>query len=215
VVGVSEDPLTFRGDREGIRLARSAHVYLPRRRVTTTNDRVLVRTRGSAEEALATVSGALREVDPTQPVIAVETLRSIREEPMVLQTFLMRIFGPFAVCALAVALIGLYGLVGYEVALRRREMGVRAALGARGGTLLRLVLSDVLVLSAVGVVAGAALAGAAGELIGAFILFESPALSLAVYFGAASLVLATAALASAVPARLAAKADPVEALRGP
>jgi ABC-type antimicrobial peptide transport system permease subunit len=110
-----------------------------------------------------------------------------------------------------VAAVGLYGVIGYSVSRRVREIGIRKALGARPGQLLGMVLGEGMVLVAIGGVIGAVLAGATARVLSS-VLFVGPfdAVSFALAFGVLAFV---ALLANAVPALRAARVDPMVALR--
>jgi ABC-type antimicrobial peptide transport system permease subunit len=118
----------------------------------------------------------------------------------------------FAGVALVLGSVGIYGVMSYTVAQRTRELGVRLALGASAGGVLRLVLREGILLAALGVVLGAA--GAfAGRRVLANALFDVSASDPVTYIVVAGLLVAVAALACYVPARRAASVDPMEALR--
>ena len=125
----------------------------------------------------------------------------------------MRCSTPIAgIIALGLAAAGLYGLVGFGVALRTSEFGIRTALGAEPGSLLRLVLREAALLAAVGVVLG--LAGAAlGTRVIQSRLYGVGALDPVAYAGAAAALALVALVASWRPARAATRVDPVKALR--
>lgn len=118
----------------------------------------------------------------------------------------------FGVLALAVAAIGLYGVIAYSVAQRLHEMGVRIALGARTGDLLRLVVGEGVRVALIGIVLGVAGAFAAGKLI-ASLLFGVPSRDPLTFGIVAIVLLLTATLASLIPAWRASRADPNLALR--
>jgi ABC-type antimicrobial peptide transport system permease subunit len=121
-------------------------------------------------------------------------------------------FTLFGALALVVASVGLYGVIAYSVAQRTHEMGVRAALGARRGDLLRLVVGEGMRITLIGIVLGAALSLAAGKFLAA-LLFGVTAHDPGTFVLVAVVLLGVAAIASVIPAWRAARADPTTALR--
>jgi putative ABC transport system permease protein len=128
------------------------------------------------------------------------------------QRFNMLLTGVFAATALALAMVGLYGLLSYQVAQRTREIGVRMALGARRSDVLRMIVRRGLLLTGIGLLIGVAGALGLARFL-ATLLFGVGATSPWVYAAVAGVLLAVAFLASAVSARRAMHADPVMALR--
>jgi hypothetical protein len=114
--------------------------------------------------------------------------------------------------ALALGIIGIYGVIAYVVSQRAREIGIRAALGARPGALERMFLLHGLALTGVGIAVGVAAAMAVGRVMSS-LLFGVGALDPTAYLSALGITLAAAALASYVPARRAASIDPIETLK--
>jgi ABC-type antimicrobial peptide transport system permease subunit len=121
-------------------------------------------------------------------------------------------FGGFALVALALAALGVYGVLSYVTAQRTRELGVRAAFGARGADLERMVLGGGLRLAGLGVLAGTLLFLALRRGLASLLYGVGPADPAALGVGAAALA-AAVLLASWIPARRAARADPAQALR--
>ncbi len=121
-------------------------------------------------------------------------------------------FGAFGAIALLLAAIGIYGVLSYNVSQRRREIGVRMALGARQWHVLRLVASQALMLTLGGIAAGVVAALAVTRLLGDLLYDVSPT-DPASFIGIAAFLCGVALLASAVPATQALDADPLEALR--
>jgi putative ABC transport system permease protein len=124
----------------------------------------------------------------------------------------MLIFGIFASAALALAAIGVYGVVAYSVAQRTREIGVRMALGAQPARIVRGVLRHGLTLAAVGIIIGLGAAYTLSRFI-ASILYGTEPTDVLTYGGVAVVLALCAAVASLVPARRAARVDPATALR--
>jgi putative ABC transport system permease protein len=122
------------------------------------------------------------------------------------------LIGAFGALALLLAAIGLYGVVAYTVAQRTREVGVRVALGAGVGDVVRMVLGGGMRLAAVGVALGALAAAAVAQLLSSLLYGVSSVDPLA-YVGGATLLLLVAFLANLIPARRAARVDPMVALR--
>jgi len=122
------------------------------------------------------------------------------------------LIGVFALVALLLAAIGVYGVMAYGVNERTREIGVRVALGADTGDVVRLVIRGALGMTSLGVVLGLAGGFMASRLLGSQLFGVAPT-DLPTFLGAAVVILAVAALASWLPARRAARVDPVVALR--
>lgn len=160
-------------------------------------------------EALAT---AVRTIDPAIPRPVVVALDEANEIAVLPQRIAAIGTGLFGGLGLIMAAVGLYGIISYSVNRRTREIGVRMALGARRADVLGLVVGEGLRLTGVGVVLGLVLAVGATRLLSKFLLNTNPLDALA--FGGMSLLFVVVALvASYVPARRAAKSDPMSALR--
>jgi putative ABC transport system permease protein len=172
---------------------------------------VLIRTSGSVEIA-PDLRRVIREIDPQLPIARIRTMNDVASAALAQQRFNMMLIGVFATIALALAMVGLYGLLSYQVAQRTREIGVRIALGARRADVLRMIVERGLMLTFVGIVIGVAGALALGGFLKT-LLFGVSATSPWVFASVAGVLLAVALLASIVPARRAMRADPVMALR--
>jgi len=173
---------------------------------------LLVRTAGDPAAIAASVRSAMQSTASGLPFADVQPWGAYLEpelRPWQLGASMFTLFGSIA---LALAAVGLYGVFSYAVARRTREMGVRAALGARAGDLLRMVMLDGLRLSGMGVVIGVLLALGLGRVLAALLVGvtgTSPTL-----LGAAvAIVLCVTLLAVVLPARRAARIDPAVALR--
>jgi putative ABC transport system permease protein len=158
------------------------------------------------------VRQVLRELDPSVPVFQVETLPALVEQASAQRLFVMRLLGGFAIVAVLLAAIGLYGVVSYGVSQRTREVGVRVALGAQRRDVMRLILSSGLALVAVGLVLGLAAALAATRFMDALVFGVSP-MDPPTFLGAAAVLTAVALAAHWIPVRRALRIDPAQALR--
>jgi len=205
VVGVVAD---YKVDTPGER--PKAYIHLPFSREESFGN-YIVRTSVTASGMVPVLQRELRTLDPDLVFLDRGTLRGLAD----VRLFPVRagavLIGAFGALALIVAAVGLYGVIGYSVSRRIREIGIRKALGARNGQLLGMVLGEGMVLVAIGGVIGAALAGAAARVLSSA-LFVGPfdVVSFAIAFGVLAFV---ALLANAVPARRAARVDPMVALR--
>jgi putative ABC transport system permease protein len=163
-----------------------------------------------------TVAGSVRsavwEVDKDQPVSDVNTMEEVLSESLARQRFSMLLLGIFAALALVLAAVGLYGVMSYTVAQRTREIGLRMALGAQRGDVLRLVVGQGLKLVLLGVVIGL-VASVALTRVMTSLLFGVSATDPATLAAISLLLIAVAALASYIPARRATRVDPLIALR--
>jgi putative ABC transport system permease protein len=174
---------------------------------------LIIRTAAAnALSILPTVRTIVRELDPDQPVADVRTLEAAVSEPLTLRNLLTYLLGGFALLALLLAAVGVYGVIAYSVALRLPEMGIRVALGANKGQVLHLVLNDALRLGAMGIALGLA-----GSLVAAHFLssqlFEVTASDPSILLVTSVVLGAVTALAGYLPARRAADVDPLAVLR--
>ncbi len=172
---------------------------------------LLVRTVGSPEEILPAVRREIQAVSTDLPYVDVQPMRNVFEWQLHSWKLGSLLFSLFGVLALALAAIGLYGLLAYVVAQRTREIGVRMALGAQGRDVLLLIIRQGLGVAAAGVAIGGVTALLAGRSLASMLYGVSPADVMVV--GSAGLVLlAVSFLASYVPARRAVSVDPASAL---
>lgn len=207
IVGVVES-----GRQDGLRAESEPAVYVPYRHEASRNVSVLVRTAGSTEALSGPIRAALRDMDPRLAIHGMRTLESLVSRQVAPTRFFLGILVAFGALALLLAGIGVFGLVAYEARSRRREIGVRAALGATRGRLLGKVLRRSLAVGGGGTLVGVGVTLGISRLVGSVIYEASPAEPGILAF-ASAVVLAVTALGSWIPARSAARTDPMEVLR--
>jgi ABC-type antimicrobial peptide transport system permease subunit len=160
----------------------------------------------------ALIRDAIREADRDLPLVNQAPLLELIGVSLLPNRIAALLAGAFGAVGLVLAAVGLYGLLSYAVSRRRREIGIRMALGAAPGDVRRLVLKDGLRLTAIGLVVGLVLAVAVTQLLRRLLFGVSPADPLTL-IAIAALLGITAAIACAVPAMRATRTDPMEALR--
>jgi predicted lysophospholipase L1 biosynthesis ABC-type transport system permease subunit len=171
---------------------------------------IAVRTAGDPAAVAPSIRAAIRAADPSIPIYSVATLDELIAGQTAQSRFIMWLMGVFAAIALSLAVIGIYGVMSYLVAQRTREIGIRLALGAAGGDILRLVVGNGARLIATGVVIGAAAALALQRLVST-LLFGVTAVDAASAIAIAVLAL-VALVACYVPAVRAMRVNPLKAL---
>jgi putative ABC transport system permease protein len=211
IVGVVKEP------REGADMlwiadSSAGQVYVPYRRDPLARATLVARTRSLPEAQAAALRETLRGLDPSLPLHSVFTLQEVQARSMWLSALWGRMLAAVALFGLVLAALGVYGVVSYAVSQRTHEMGVRMALGAKPGDVLRLVLGQGVRLALFAVPAGLlgafALSGALSGLLHGVEATDPPTL-----LGAAFLLTLVALLASYAPARRATRVDPLVALR--
>lgn len=173
---------------------------------------LFVRTAGSPDVMIATVRQLVRAIDPTIPVYGLRTATSYVDRRTEAARLSAALVGTFAGIALLLAALGLYGVLAYLVSRRTREIGVRIALGATPGGLVRRLVGQGLLIAGIGLALGLAASLAAGRWLSAMLVDVTP-FDFTTYATSAVVLLAIGALASYLPARRAAEVDPIEALR--
>jgi len=206
IIGVVED---YRVNTPGEE--PTPYLHTPLRRDTVFGN-FMVRTSAPAATQLLRQENEIHAIDPDLVFLDSGPMRQLAETRLFAVRLGAWLIGSFGLLALVLAAVGLYGVIGYSVSRRTREIGIRIALGAESGNVLKLVLRQGMTLVMVGGVVGAALAAAAGQLLSS-VLFVSPVDPMA-FAMALAILLAVAAFANWVPARRASRVDPMVALRG-
>jgi predicted permease len=173
---------------------------------------IMVRTAGDASAMAQTIRKLVADLDSTQPVWDVQTVEQALADSIAPRRFNLLLLGVFAAVALALALVGIYGVMGYLVTQRTHEIGVRMALGARRGEVVRMVVRQGMSTTAAGIAVGIIAALALTRVMGSLLYDVAP--TDGPTFGVVCAVLALAALlACCLPALRASQVDPVVALR--
>jgi putative ABC transport system permease protein len=174
---------------------------------------IVVRARdGSPLKLVSAIRDAVRQADPEQPIGDIVSLEQLISRQTAARRFNTTLLGVFALLAVGLALIGIYGVTAYAVTQRTREMGIRMALGAGPADVVRLLLGESLTRVAVGVGLGLVIAFAATRVL-ATMLFGVGASDAATFIGTALLLASVALLATWLPARKATRVDPMVTLR--
>jgi putative ABC transport system permease protein len=207
VVGVAADI-----KNRGLDQDTQEQLYLPFAQLPWGNMNLLVRTAVTPKSIISAVRAQVAAVDPDQPVTKIQTVEELMDNSRSQPRFTMLLLGVFSATALALAVIGIYGVLSYSVAQRRQEFGIRLALGAEHADILRMVVRQGLTLAIVGIAIGLT-AGLLLTRLMASMLYKVGALDLTTFLLAPLLFLGIALLASYVPAWRATKVEPTEALR--
>lgn len=172
----------------------------------------VIRTKTDPSNLFATVRGVVKQIDGEIALSGLTTMKEQVALSVATRRFALTLFGLFAGIALLLAAVGLYAVMSYSVAQRTHEIGIRAALGAQTGDLLRLIVRQGMTLVVIGIVAGLVAAFALTRLMQS-LLFEVRATDPATFALVVVALAAVAALACWLPARRATKVDPMIALR--
>jgi len=197
----------------GLLLSMKPAVYVPVNQVKPdTYSNLVVRTAMEPKGTMRAAESAVWAIDPQQPVTLVRTMDELIEADVADRTRPMILLGVFAGLALVLACIGVYGVLAYAVAQRTPEIGVRMALGAKPVDVTRMILVRGMALTAVGLLAGGALAAGLGGLLQT-LLFGVKPVAPAIYAATAVALMLVAMAACVIPAYRASRVDPVVALR--
>jgi len=173
---------------------------------------VAVRTQADPSAMTQAVKEQIGKVDPQLPITKVQSMNEVAAASFDARRFNMLLLTLFAGLALVLAAVGVYGVMSYAVTQRTHEIGIRMALGAQVGNVMRLVMKGGLVIAAVGVAIGLAGAFALTRLMSS-LLFDVAPTDKATFAGVALALLLIALAACYIPARRATRVDPLQALR--
>jgi putative ABC transport system permease protein len=215
-IGISTEPRRIIGvvpdvDDENIIPQPAMTVYQPSNQEGWSG-RLFVRAQNDPYALVPVITRTIREIAGDQPVERAATLDDVRAEVLTPDRLNAIVFGGFATLALLISVVGVAGVLAFSVSGRTREFGIRQALGARPRSILTKVLTEGLVIAAVGVAAGVVVGFALERTIGKYI-GEVQLPGILPLLASAAVILAAAVIASALPAARAARVDPAEALR--
>jgi putative ABC transport system permease protein len=207
IVGIVGDVKQY-----GLDQATTMQTYEPFTQQPQSSMRLVVRTAGDPTEQSAAIRNAVLELDKEQPISNIRTLADYLSTSIAQQQFSMMLLAVFAAVALVLSAVGIYGVLSYSVTQRTHEIGIRMALGAGRGKVLKLVVGHGMLLALLGVVIGLAAAFALTRLMTILLYGVTPTDPLT-FSLIALLLLLVALLACWIPARRATQVDPLIALR--
>jgi putative ABC transport system permease protein len=190
----------------------SPTMYVPHTQDTFSSVWVVARTTGDPAQLTAAARQTVQGLDANLPAYSITPLPTVISDSVAQRRFSMLLLGLFALIALFLAAVGLYGVVAYTVSQRTQEIGLRMAIGAQRGDVLRMVVGGGMKLAVIGVVIGVFCALALSNVV-ATMLYEVTPFDPPSYAATALMLLAVAAFACYVPARRAMSVDPIVALR--
>ena len=207
VVGVISDAKEYSSEKEP-----PITVYYPFEQIGARSMYLIIRTEPDPLTMTAAITKEIQAVDPEQPVFDVNSIDQRLYDSLARRRFSMFLMGVFAVIALVLAAIGIYGVMAYSVNQRTRELGIRVVLGARPRDVLGLVIRQGIVLTLTGTLIGLIVAVGLTRLMSS-LLFGVSAVDPLTFLCVAALLVTAALLACWIPARRATKVDPIIALR--
>jgi predicted permease len=207
VVGVLET-----GKYRSLGEAPAEYMWFSQRELFRTGMTLVARTPSDPQAVLQAIQRIVRNADPNLPVYDVRTMEDHMGIALMPARLGGSVLGMFGILGLLLAAVGIYGVMAYSVAQRKRELGIRVALGADKETVLKQVLGEGMRLAAIGTVIGLAGAAGAARLVEG-LLYNVSALDPAAFIGVPTVLVAVAAFAVYLPARRASRADPMKALK--
>ncbi len=187
-------------------------VYVPYRQEASRDVALVVRTSGEPGGLVEPIRNEVKKLAPHMPIYNVITMKDYIGAAVAQTRFSLSLIALFGALALALASVGLYGVISYSVRQRTRDLGIRMALGARGETLVRQIVVSGLTLASIGIAAGLAFSLLVSRAMTS-LLFGVEATDPVTLAAISSLLLAVATVACYLPARQASRVDPMEALR--
>jgi len=207
VVGVVDDVR-----EENVESGTGTQIYYPAMQQVPAGAQLVIRTNLPPASLATSALHVLRELNPKQPAAEFRPIRMIVDRAVSPRRFFMILVGAFASLGVLLAALGVYGVISYAVTQKTQEIGVRMALGASTGRVLRDVIFSTLRLATIGIVVGTIVSFASSRLI-ASLLFGTSLWDMTTYSVMILAILAVALLSGYLPARRASRVDPLTALR--
>src|SRR5687767_32877 len=210
IIGVVREVKT--GSLDASEADSETAVYAPRAQFGYGGTAIVIRTAGEPARMTPSLIGAVRAIDAEQPVLDITTMDDVVEESLGQRPFAMMLLAAFAILALVLATVGIYSVLAYTVRQRVREIGIRMALGAPTGGVLRLIVMEGLKPTLVGVVLGLALAAALVRVM-TTLLYGVDQHDPGTFSAVAVIMIVVGVVATLVPAFRATRVDPIMTLR--
>ena len=197
---------------QGLDAQPRAMTYWPHPRFPYPGTAITIRTAGDASSVIRAAAAVIRDQDPNLAVSDVRTMDDVVATSVAQRRLTVQVIGMFALVALVLAAVGIYGVIAYTVTQRTQEIGIRMALGAQRGRVLRMIVAEAMALTAAGAVVGTAASLLLTRLMKDLLFEVAPGDPVTLAVVTATL-LAVALAASYLPGRRATRVDPVVALR--
>jgi putative ABC transport system permease protein len=207
IVGVVSDVSQYALDKKA-----PMQIYLPHAQFPTSFNTIVVKTDNQSVAMTNAIRNEIFAVDKEQAIFQVTTLEELLGQSILLRRFFMLLLVAFSLLALVLAAVGIYGVMSYVVTQRTQEIGIRMALGAQVGDVLKLIVGNGMKLALIGISLGLAGAFAVTRLL-AELLFGVTATDATTFAVVSSVLAAVVLFACYIPARRATKVEPLEALR--
>jgi ABC-type antimicrobial peptide transport system permease subunit len=207
VVGVVDDVR-----EENVESGTGSQIYYPATQQGPAGAQLVIRTNLPPASLAASVLHVLRDLNPKQPAAEFRPIRTIVNRAVSPRRFFVMLVGAFASLGVLLAALGIYGVISYSVTQKTQEIGVRMALGATAGRVLRDVIFNTLRLAMIGIVLGTIVSIASSHLI-ASLLFGTSPWDMTTYAVMILAIVAVALVSGYLPARRASRVDPLAALR--
>jgi putative ABC transport system permease protein len=211
IVGVAEDA-TINEVHEGIRESPEPYLYFPYAQRPGGDATILVETAGDPRDLVATVRSEILKLNPEMLIFDIETMHSLMQQAFWLDDMAAGSAVALSMAGMFLASLGLYGVIAYVVSRRHREIGIRMAMGAERGAVMRMVLAQGLRTAAIGTSLGLVVSLGTTRLLSSMLYGVKPIDPISL-LGGSVVVILVAIAASYIPARRAAKVDPMVALR--